>query len=286
MTSSFALAFTALIFSVVQSLTWVISGVDRDMGAVLPGPGTPVSGSVGAITYSRNRFGAYTRPRTKPVNPNSNTQNIQRSLFRSAVENWSSVLNGVQRDAWRAWADNTPWLNKAGETVHLTGQNAYIRHATAWGTNLGGIPATGLALLPPPQNDVGSILIDPTGDELELDVATQEFTISFNALALDNSSGVANGVFLVDITPGLNAGVTFPGNRWALGRFGGAPGVPWTAGALDITAAPTVPWSYQVGQFIFFRFRGIGSFTTGVPNAERRVTTQQILGPFAIVAAA
>lgn len=246
--------------------------------------GVPVSGSRGNVTFSRNRYGAYTRRRTKPVNPNSARQNKQRSIFRTVVEMWGSTLTATQRSQWNNWATLTPWTNKAGESVRLTGQAAWVRHAAAWLTSgVSGPTLSGVWLTPPPQNDVGAINIDYSpGATLEFDPVTQTFeSFSFGAQALNNSSGLMNGVFLIEVTPGQNVGVTFPGSRWS--SFGALAGVgDWAANAVTpVSFVPGTSWSYSLGQEIYFRLRGVG---TSLSGTERRVTTQQIVGPYTLVA--
>lgn len=89
-----------------------------------------ISGSIGGTTYSRNRFGAYARNRTVPVNPNTTNQLSIRTAFTMAAQYWSATLTPEQRTGWALYAAATPWLNKLGETVFLSGFNMYCRSAT------------------------------------------------------------------------------------------------------------------------------------------------------------
>lgn len=86
-----------------------------------------MSGSIAGDTHARNRFGNYVRARTKPVNPNTASQNIVRSLIAALVERWAETLTAVQRAAWNLYASNVAMKNKLGETIHLTGFNHYVR---------------------------------------------------------------------------------------------------------------------------------------------------------------
>lgn len=83
-----------------------------------------LSGSVGALTASRNRFGSYFREKAIPVNPQSSRQTAVRTNFATLVAAWTNTLTQVERDAWIVWADNTP---QGGEGIILTGLNAYVR---------------------------------------------------------------------------------------------------------------------------------------------------------------
>lgn len=244
--------------------------------------GIPISGSTGNKTYSRNRYGAYTRRRTVPVNPNSAKQNRARMAFRAAVEAWGSTLNSTQRSTWNNWAAATPWLNKVGQSVRLTGQAAFIRSASAWLQS--GIVLAGNYLLPPIQNDVGAIDVTmPTG-ELEITTATQ--TITTGALAApagSNSSGVTSGNFSVEISPGYNPQTIFAGNRFTGLTAAAGPlfNYGWVAGVIDLSGvALGLPWAFQAGQVCFLRVRGLGDNNAG---AERRVTTKVTIGPLLIV---
>jgi len=88
------------------------------------------SGSLGATVYSRNRYGAYTRPRTVPVNPNTDRQVAVRNALRNLSIIWDTVLTQPQRNAWDVYAANIPWTNKFGDPVSLTGLSHYIRSNT------------------------------------------------------------------------------------------------------------------------------------------------------------
>ncbi len=85
------------------------------------------SGSIGATTYSHNRFGAYIRARSVPVNPNTSRQVIARNAARSISIAWQTVLTQLQRDAWNVYAANVSWTNRLGDSVNLTGLNHYLR---------------------------------------------------------------------------------------------------------------------------------------------------------------
>ena len=83
-------------------------------------------GSTGGTVFSRNRAGAYTRNRTKPVDPGSAKQNTQRSQMSASVAAWRA-LTAAQRDLFNAKALVTSFTNRLGESFHPTGMNLFVR---------------------------------------------------------------------------------------------------------------------------------------------------------------
>ncbi len=88
---------------------------------------TQVSGSVGGLTFARNRGGLYTRARAIPTNPNTASQVAARTALSTLVDAWTTILTLAQRDAWETYAKNTPVVNVFGDPKLLTGQQMYIR---------------------------------------------------------------------------------------------------------------------------------------------------------------
>lgn len=91
---------------------------------------TEMRGSIAGNTYSRNRYGAYARARTKPVNPNSARQQSVRAALAFLTERWSATLTAAQRAAWNLYGSNVVMTNKLGESINLSGFNHYIRSNT------------------------------------------------------------------------------------------------------------------------------------------------------------
>lgn len=96
----------------------------------LPTLGGSMSGSLGGITASHNRGGQYFRRRSVPTNPNSTRQQDVRSIFGSINQTWGT-LTDAQRQAWRDYAAATPITNPLGQSVVLTGNQAFVRANTA-----------------------------------------------------------------------------------------------------------------------------------------------------------
>lgn len=87
-----------------------------------------MSGSIAGDVHARNRFGNYTRPRTKPVNPQSARQTAARNIVAFLAEHWrESPMTGAIRTAWETYAASFNWLNRLGEQVSLTGFNAFVQ---------------------------------------------------------------------------------------------------------------------------------------------------------------
>ena len=88
---------------------------------------TEMRGSIAGNTYSRNRYGAYARARTKPVNPNTGPQQSVRATMAFLTDRWSQTLTAAQRTAWNLYGANVVMTNKLGESINLSGFNHYIR---------------------------------------------------------------------------------------------------------------------------------------------------------------
>lgn len=85
----------------------------------------PKSGSVNAVTYSRNRYGQYVRARAIPVNPNSAAQGTMRARFGDNSQAWRA-LTAAQRAGWASLGESITRTDGLGQVYTLTGQQAYI----------------------------------------------------------------------------------------------------------------------------------------------------------------
>jgi len=86
-----------------------------------------ISGSIGGITGSRNRFGQYFRQRSMPVNPDTGRQQEIRQHFSNVTARWSQTLTQAYRNGWNLYGDSVVMKNKLGQDVYLTGFNHYVR---------------------------------------------------------------------------------------------------------------------------------------------------------------
>lgn len=90
-----------------------------------------ISGSLGGVVFSHNRFGAYMRNRSIPVNPNSTAQQNVRADLAYLTAEWHRTLTQGQRLAWAVYAAAISFTNALGETIKLTGFNHFIRSNVA-----------------------------------------------------------------------------------------------------------------------------------------------------------
>lgn len=85
----------------------------------------PQSGSSAGTTSSRNRYGQYRRTRAVPVNVNSTAQQAARTNLSDMSAAWRG-LTDVQRAAWASWADANPRVDSLGQSVTLSGHQAFV----------------------------------------------------------------------------------------------------------------------------------------------------------------
>ena len=85
------------------------------------------SGSIGGLTFSRNRGGMYARARATPTNPNTPFQQAVRSAAAQLASLWRNVLTVDQRIAWDLYAENVELPNPLGAPRNVGGLGMYIR---------------------------------------------------------------------------------------------------------------------------------------------------------------
>jgi len=135
-----------------------------------------MSGSIAGVVHARNRFGNYTRPRTKPINPKSNRQVAALILVMFLAEQWrESPMTDEIRIAWQTYASSFNWVNRLGEQVTLTGFNAFIMCNSALITAGGALITAAPAALGLPPGDPDFVC---TGSEADKKIA----------VAFDNTS--------------------------------------------------------------------------------------------------
>lgn len=92
---------------------------------------TEMRGSIAGNVFSRNRYGAYSRARTKPINRNSQRQDGIRAIVSQVSQDWFTTLSDEQRAAWAVFAKNVPAKNKLGEVIYLSGFNQFVKSNVA-----------------------------------------------------------------------------------------------------------------------------------------------------------
>lgn len=172
---------------------------------VLP-EGTQISGSIGGTVWSHNRYGAYKRNRSIPVNPNTDRQVAIRNFVKNLTIAWQNTLTQQQRNQWDTYAANVDWLNKLGQTVNLTGLNHYVRsNVPRLQVGLarvdGGPPIFNLATA---EQNLGG-----TGTE-----AGQQVSVSFDDTAAWTTETGGFEAFYLGIPQ--NAAIKFFGGPWRL----------------------------------------------------------------------
>lgn len=205
---------------------------------VLP-EGTQISGSIGGTTWSHNRFGAYKRNRSVPVNPNTDRQVAVRNAVRSIAIAWQNTLTAAQRAAWNTYALNVTWVNHLGQTVKLTGLNHYVRSNTPRVQN--GIPRV----------DAAPTIFNLATAELALAVTASEAT---QALTVDGDGaaawvGEADAWQFVSMGLPQNSGITFFGGPYK--QISAIPG----AGPPPFPAVIAAAFPFVEGQRIWVRTR-------------------------------
>lgn len=76
-------------------------------------------GSINGTVFSRNRYGAYARNRTNPVNPNTVSQQVARAALANTAQQWRELTDG-ERLLWKNYADASPVTNRLGESIILS----------------------------------------------------------------------------------------------------------------------------------------------------------------------
>lgn len=229
--------------------------------------GIPVSGSIGLKTFSRNRFGNYTRTRTNPVNPNSTRQQAAREGFRNAVSYWVQTMTTINKNLWNTWAANVPWLNAAGQTVNMTGMNAWVRYYCAVWAATGAAPAT---VTPPSLFNLGQI----QADTLVIANDGTDLNVDFNAVVASNSWQAVGGFLLFELSRPTNPGNEFPGGPWYVCEVVDGSAVAAVSFSVPLTSLKYIPAD---GQIVWARMRGIAPIAS-----DRRVSEQLVVGPVAV----
>lgn len=221
-------------------------------------PGTTqseISGSIGGLTYARNRYGSYVRSRSNPVNPNSPGQIAVRAILAAVSRDWSALTDS-QRDAWILYADNTPVRDRFGMEVTLTGAAMYNR------VNCARLSA-GLDTLDAAPTIFGLPAADPS-IEATLVAANAELSLTF-----DNTQDwatAAKGRLLVYGGKPVNPNIGFYG-----GPFKQFTGVSGGTTAPTSPATLTYPYAVSAGQRVWLQYR--------ILTADGRLSNPFRVGP-------
>lgn len=155
------------------------------------------SGKIGGTVYSRNKGGAYSRTWVMPTNPQTTKQSQQRNLLALKSAAWRS-LDTNQRDAWQTWANDNPILDRLGNSIVLSGAQAYIKiniNRTQAGDSATQTDTPSTAIFDADIIDIASTLtiaIGTTRFRIPLSSGAAAGQILFNHASAPVSAGVSN----------------------------------------------------------------------------------------------
>jgi hypothetical protein len=200
-----------------------------------------MSGSVGGLTASHNRGGAYFRNRAIPVNPNTSQQAIVRGLMATFSTAWSGTLTQVQRDAWDLYAANVFLPDPLGVPRNVGGIGMFNR------SNISRIQAGDpLQIVAPSTFDLGTFS-DPSFGAPNATADTMALTfVNTDAWANEDDSSM-----LVYASRPQNPGVNFFDGPYRFAhRVEGDSITPPTS-----PATVNLPFPVVAGQKVFFYVR-------------------------------
>ncbi|MBA7694999.1 hypothetical protein ES703_103616 [subsurface metagenome] len=225
-----------------------------------------MSGSIAGVTHARNRFGNYTRPRTKPVNPRSQRQMGIRTIMMYLAEQWREApMTQAIQDAWRTYADSVNWNNRLGEQVTLTGFNMFIRGNAAL-MNIGAdFVVAGPAALGLPAGDPNMVVSNVSEAAQKFDLA---FDDGFDWCAEDDAY-----MIMYQGKPTSASHNFFGGPFRRCAFIAGNTAVPTTSPAL---ALPNIGFPITEGQKIWWE--------AAIVRADGRISTRFRCNPTVAVA--
>lgn len=204
-------------------------------------------GSIGDNTFSHNRGGDYVRRRVSPTNPNTSRQQTMRSLLGTYAAAWAG-LTSAQREAWNTWAESQSRTGPLGNSINLTGINAYVMLNSR-------IADAGETALTSPPADVAPDALSTFSVDIS---AATTATVTFTPTPL----GADEQIQLFMSLP--QSGVAEP-------NFKQCRIVGYSAAAEESTWDATMPFSVQVGQKVVF-FAARFDHATGLISAYLRAT--------------
>lgn len=214
------------------------------MAKVLFGAGTTdMRNKLNGWVYSRNRYGAYVRTKTTPVNPQTSYQ----QAVRQRLGNLSSQWRGLTESQRKAWRDATPdfqVIDIFGYPQKLAGNTLYVR----LNQNLLNIGESSINVPPVPESIPDFFL-----DSMEAVASPAAITLTTSEATVPTGFSLA-----IYATGNIGPGVSYVKNRL---KFIGTAEA--TASEADITDLWTDRFGEPIaGQKIIVRARLI-STTTG-----------------------
>lgn len=246
-----------------------------------PGPAiAAASGSIGGTTFSHNRFGAYTRKRAIPTDPNTDRQQAVKANFGYLSSIWNLILTEIQRQGWAEYGANVPRIDKLGQTHYLTGLQWFVGFNTLrlqdGGAVLYTAPTTfnrgelaGLTGFPPsggPSNPTGGTYYNISGGIPILNL-------------LFDTAPTEGGRLMVYLGRPQNPTINFYKAPW---RFWGSQEMQGAPAQLSLRTSgppPTIgvpPYQPVEGQAVFVRLRMLYPDGRYTPPADYKLSAWDI----------
>lgn len=221
-----------------------------------PGPAiSAASGSIGGTTFSHNRFGAYTRKRSIPTDPNTNRQQAVKTNFAYLSSLWNLSLTEPQRLGWDQYGANVPRVDTLGQSHHLAGIQWFIGANTL--RLQAGLPLLTEAPTTFNRGEIPSVVGVPIdgqapsnpagGSYVNLNDGAPLLNLQFDA-AIDEGTTLA-----VYMGRPQNPTINFYKAPWRLFRAVEADGS--TQESIASSQGNPLPFVYVVGQVAFVRLR-------------------------------
>lgn len=184
----------------------------------------PQSGSVGAVTSSRNRSGQYRRQRAMPTQPRTAAQVLARARLSGQSSAWRG-LTDAQRAAWNGFANSFSLVNSLGATIGLTGHQTFCKINAV---NLANGDAAVTA--PPALPSFGAV----TATGITMTAGTPAFTVA----GTTPTGGVKHMIYA---SPQLSAGVSYNAQFRLIATV-----ITYTTGSYNLLSAYTAKFGALV----------------------------------------
>ena len=166
-----------------------------------------LSGSLGSVTASHNRYGSHFRPRTIPINPDTQYQQTVKGNFGVVSGGWTA-LAAANRAQWATFAANNPVVDNLGQSQNLSANAAYVM------LNLR-LKQCGAALITAPP--VGAAPAGLTSLTLEADIGAGDVELAYTATPLAANDKLVVRAAVVD-----TASINFMKNKYKLIAYSSA----------------------------------------------------------------
>jgi hypothetical protein len=202
--------------------------------------------------FSKNRYGAYTRTKVTPVNPQTTFQSAVRTNFGNTSGAWRG-LTQAQRNAWIAQAQFFPIIDIFGNSKVLSGQALYQQ------LNRNLFTAGQSAISSPPS---------PAAIPAFYAVSCASSVAGADTVTASVTTVPAGHTMMVAVTPGLTPGIGFAKNRFRVLET-----ATLTASVATITTAYRARFGTPVaGNKLFVKLYLIDN-TTGQMSVPSEVST-------------